>query len=156
MRVFSFGNITAVLDAIHEVTGYGSGDDTISAERATDGATHVMGADGSMAVAISTDKSGTVTFKLLQTSSSNRYLLQRYAAQEAGPGSFVPVNLNVKDVHRQDVIIGIAGYLKKLPAVKRGEKVTEQEWAIVFQQLWYDFGDLRGLGSPSITVENLG
>lgn len=156
MRMYSFGNVTAVLDAAHEITGYGSGDDVISAERSVDGATHVVGADGSMAVAISTDKSGTVTFKLLQTSSSNRYLLQRYAAQEAGTKSFVPVNLNVKDVHRQDVIIGIAGYLKKLPAVKRGEKPNEQEWAIVFQQLYYDLGDMKGVGTPSISVENLG
>lgn len=156
MRVYGFGNVTAVLDAEHEVTGYGAGDDVITAERAEDGASHVMGADGSMAVAISANKSGTVTFKLLQTSSSNRYLLQRYAAQEAGAKSFVPLNLNVKDVHRLDVIVGVAGYLKKLPAVKRGEKPTEQEWAITFQQLWFDLGDVRGAGSPSVTVENLG
>lgn len=156
MRAYGFGNVTAVLDAEHEITGYASGDDVITAERSVDGASHVVGADGSMAIGISADKSGTVTFKLLQTSSSNRYLLQRYAAQEAGARSFVPVNLNVKDVHRQDVIIGLAGYLKKLPAVKRGEKPTEQEWAIVFQQLWYDFGDLKGIDSPSVTVENLG
>src|ERR1035441_4831660 len=111
MRTYGFGNVTAVLDAAHEITGYGTGDDTISAERAVDGASHVIGADGSMAMAISSDKSGTVTFKLLQTSSSNRYLLQRYALQEAGARTFVPVNLVVKDIHRLDVIVGIAGYL---------------------------------------------
>lgn len=156
MRVYGFGNVTAVLDAVHEITGYGSGDDVISADRSVDAASHIVGADGSMAVSLSSDKSGTVTFKLLQTSSSNRYLLQRYAAQEVGAKSFVPLNLTVKDVHRQDVIVGIAGYLKKLPMLKRGEKANEQEWAIVFQQLWYDLGDMKGVGSPSVTVENLG
>jgi hypothetical protein len=156
MRVFQFGNVTAVLDAAHEVTGYAAGDDVIKAERSVDGASHVMGADGSMAMAISSDKSGTVTFKLLQTSSTNRYLLQRYALQEAGSRTFTPISLNVKDVHRLDVIIGIAGYLKKLPMIQRGEKTAEQEWSIVFQQLWFDLGDAMGIGSPSITVENLG
>lgn len=156
MRAYAFGSVTAVLDAAHEITGYASGDDVITAERAEDGASHVMGADGSMAMAISSNKSGTVTFKLLQTSSSNRYLLMRYALQEAGARTFTPVSLAVKDVHRLDLIVGVAGYLKKLPAIKRGEKPAEQEWAIVFQQLWLDLGDVMGIGSPSILVENLG
>jgi len=156
MRAYGFGNVTAIFDAAHEVTGYAAGDDAIKAERSVDGAGHVMGADGSMAMFISSDKSGTVTLKLLQTSSTNRYLLQRYALQEAGAKTFVPINLAVKDTHRLDVITGIAGYLKKLPALQRGEKPTEQEWVIVFQQLWFDLGDAKGVGSPTFTVENLG
>jgi len=156
MRAYGFGNIAAVLDLAHEVTGYGSGDDVITASRAENGASHVIGADGSMAVAISANKSGSVKFKLLQTSSTNRYLLQRYATQEASAASFVPVELRVTDVHRQDVIVGIGGYLVKLPELKRGEKPTEQEWEIIFQQLWYDLGDAMGAGSPSAALEALG
>ena len=156
MRAYAFGNVTAMLDVAHEVTGYASGDDVISAERAEDAASHVIGADGSMAVAISSNKSGSVKFKLLQTSSTNRYLLQRYMLQEALASSFVPVELRVTDVHRLDVIIGIGGYLKKLPGIKRGEKITEQEWEIVFQQLWFDLGDAMGVGSPSAILESLG
>jgi hypothetical protein len=156
MRVYAFGNVTAVLDAEHEITGYHSGDDVISAERAEDGASDVVGADGSMAVAISSNRSGSVTFKLLQTSSSNRYLLQRYALQEAGAATFRPLNLNVKDVHRLDLIQGFNGYLKKLPPVKRGEKVNEQEWVIRFQELYYDLADAGGVGSPSASAEAAG
>lgn len=156
MRVYAFGSVTAVLDALHEITGYASGDDVISAERAEDGASHIMGADGSMAMSISSNKSGTVTFKLLQTSSTNKYLLQRYMLQEAGARTYTPIALVVKDVHRLDVIVGVAGYLKKLPVIKRGEKAAEQEWAIVFQQLWFDLADAMGVGSPSLVVENLG
>jgi hypothetical protein len=156
MRVYGFGNIAAVLDLAHEVTGYGSGDDVITAARAENGASHIIGADGAMAVAISANKSGFVKFKLLQTSSTNRYLLQRYALQEASAASFVPVTLRVTDVHRKDVIVGIGGYLVKLPEIRRGENPTEQEWEIVFQQLWFDLGDAMGIGSPSAALEALG
>lgn len=156
MRVYAFGNVAAVLDELHEVTGYGSGDDVISAERLADGASHIIGADGSMVMAISSDKSGIVKFKLLQTSSTNRYLLQRHALQENQAKTFVPLSLRITDVHRLDVIIGIGGYLKKLPALRRGEKPTEQEWELVFQQLWFDLGDAMGAGSPSALLEGLG
>ena len=156
MRVYGFGNVTAVFDAEHEATGFGDGDDVISAERSVDGATHVVGADGSMVVNVSADKSGVVTFKLLRTSSTNKYLSQRYALQEAGARTFRPLNLVVKDVHRQDVITGVAGYFQKLPKVGIGPKAGELEWRIVFQQLWFVMADVRGVGSPSVTVENLG
>jgi hypothetical protein len=156
MRAYAFGNIAAILDAIHEITGYASGDDVITASRAENAASDIIGADGSMAVAISSNKSGSVKFKLLQTSSTNRYLNQRYALQEALATKFVPVELRVTDVHRLDVIVGVGGYLVKLPELKRGEKVNEQEWEIRFQQLWFDLGDAMGIGSPSAALEALG
>jgi len=156
MRVYGFGNVTAVLDAEHEITGFGEGDDVITAERSSDGASHVIGADGGMAVSVSSDKSGTVTIKLLKISSSNKYLNQRYALQEAGAKTFRPLNLVVKDVHRLDVIVGVSGYIQKLPQVRHGAKASEQEWRLVFQQLWFDMADAKGVGSPSVTVENLG
>lgn len=156
MRVYSFANNTAIFDASHEVTGYGSGDDVIEADRTGPAASHIVGANGDMAVSLSSDRSGYVKFKLLQTSSSNRYLWQRYVLQEAGSRLFVPLGLVVMDIHRLDVLTGIAGYFEKLPNYKRGEKANEQEWKIIFQKLWMDFGDPMGLGSPSTIVENLG
>jgi hypothetical protein len=156
MRVYSFRDVTAVIDAEHEVTGYASGDDVITADRNVDSASATIGAAGEMMLSVSADKSGKVTFKLLQTSSSNRYLLNRLRELEMGSQIFRPLNLVVKDVHRQDVIVGIAGYVTKPPQPKHGEKGAEHEWVLNFQRLEYDFGDLMGLGSPSITVENLG
>ena len=156
MRVYAFRDVTVVVDAEHEITGYASGDDVISGDRNVDSAQAIIGADGSMAISLSSDKSGKVVFKLLQTSSSNRYLLNRLRELEIGSATFRPLNLTVTDVHRQDVMVGIAGFVVKPPAFKRGEKANEHEWTIYFQQLHLDLGDMMGLGSPSITVENLG
>ncbi len=156
MRVYSFRDVTAIIDAEHEVTGYATGDDVIMAERNVDSASSTVGADGSMMLSVSADKSGKVTFKLLKTSSSNRYLLNRLRELEIGSSSFRPLNMTVKDVHRQDVIVGIAGYVTKPPTTKHGEKGAEHEWVLNFQRLEIDLGNMMGLGSPSVTVENLG
>lgn len=156
MRVYSFRDVTAILNAEHEITGYASGDDVITAERNVDSAQSVMGADGSMMVSVSADRSGKVTFKLLQTSSSNRYLMNLLNTLEIGSKTFVPLALTVTDVHRRDVLMGIAGYITKPPQVKHGEKGAEHEWTINFQSLNFDFGNLMGLGSPSALVEGLG
>ena len=156
MRVYSFRDVTAVIDAVHEITGYATGDDVITADRNVDSATSTIGAGGEMMLSVSADLSGKVTFKLLKTSSSNRYLLNRLRTLELGTKTFVPMNLSVKDVHRQDVIVGIAGYVTKQPQTKHGEKGAEHEWVLNFQILHCDFGDMMGLGSPSVTVENLG
>jgi hypothetical protein len=156
MRVFSFRDVTAIIDAEHEVTGYATGDDVITAERNVDSATATVGAGGEMMLSVSADKSGKVTFKLLKTSSSNRYLLNRLRTLELGSSVFRPLNIVVQDVHRQDVVVGIAGYVTKPPTVKQGEKGAEHEWVLNFQRLEIDLGDMMGLGTPSSTVENLG
>jgi hypothetical protein len=148
--------VTAIIDAEHEVTGYATGDDVITAERNVDSATSTIGAGGELMLSVSADKSGKTTFKLLKTSSSNRYLLNRLRELELGSSVFRPINMTVKDVHRQDVIVGVAGYVTKPPTVKHGEKGAEHEWVINFQRLELDLGDMMGLGTPSDTVENLG
>lgn len=156
MRVYSFRDVTAVVDAEHEVTGWAPGDDVITADRNVESATPTVGAGGEMMLSVSADRTGKVTFKLLKTSSSNRYLLNRLRELELGSKIFRPLNLVVKDVHRQDVIVGVAGYVTKPPQTKHGEKGAEHEWVLNFQILELDFGNLMGLGSPSVTVENLG
>jgi hypothetical protein len=156
MRVFSFRDVTAIIDASHEVTGWAPGDDVITAERNVESATSSIGANGDMCVSVSADLSGKVKFKLLKTSSSNRYLLNRQRTMEIGTTTFIPVNLVVKDVHRQDVVVGIAGYVVKVPNLAFGEKAKEQEWELNFQKLMYDLGDMMGAGTPSMLVENLG
>lgn len=156
MRVFSFRNVTAVIDAVHEITGWGKGDDVVTATRNADAGSLSIGADGSGVVSMSADRSGEVTLKLRQTSSSNRYLQNRLLQFEAGTTTFVPINLTVTDVHRLDVITGINGFIKKLPEIKRGAEANEQEWTIVFEDLRINLGDARGAGTPSSLAEAAG
>ena len=156
MRVYSFRNVTATIDAVHEITGWGKGDDVVSATRNADAGSLSIGADGASVVSMSADRSGEVTLKLRQTSSSNRYLLNRYQQFEAGPATYVPIGLTVTDVHRLDKVVGINGFIKKLPDMKRGAEASEQEWTLVFEELYIDLGDARGAGTPSSLAEAAG
>jgi hypothetical protein len=134
MKTYSFLNTVVLVNGV-PLTGWAEGDDVIKIERLNDGAMHKVGADGHMAVAISADRSGQFTFKLMQTSNSNKYLNSLLLLQEAGPDTFVPVNVLFQDTYRQDTGGGTVGYIKKMPDVERGVNVSEQEWMVVVERL---------------------
>jgi hypothetical protein len=155
MRVFNFRDNIVLLNNI-EVTGWDEGDDVITVERAADAASHKIGAGGEMVISLSSDKSGSATFKLLQTSSANKKLLELLHLQEAGSQTFVPVTMLIKDVRRQDSCAGTVGYIVKMPSYKRGAKDNGQEWKLNFERVEFDLGDPMGAGSPSAIAEALG
>jgi hypothetical protein len=142
MRAYSFQNIVVLINGV-ELTGWADGDDVIDVKRRTDSASDKVGAGGSMMVSLSTDKSGEVTFKLQQTSSSNKYLQGLMALQESGLASqFTPVNVHVQDTFRQDLATGTVGYLKKPADMTRGAAGATQEWTVVVERLDLLFGDM--------------
>lgn len=140
MRAYSFQNMVVLVNGV-ELTNFAEGDDVINVQRRVDSATDKVGADGKMMVSVSADKSGELTFRLQQTSPSNKYLTALIAAQEATGRPFVPVFVLIQDTYRNDVATGTAGYLKKLPNMTRGVQGNNQEWTIVTERLDLLFGD---------------
>lgn len=140
MKVYSFLNTVVLVNGV-EVTGFADGDDVIGIRRRVDSATDRVGADGTMMVALSADKSGEVTLRLLQTSSSNKYLNSLMALQEGGSKTFVPINIMFQDTYRNDTASGSIGYLKKPTDVVRGAQGNVQEWVIVVERLDVLLGD---------------
>ena len=63
MKVYSFQNTVMLVNGV-EITGWSDGDDVIDIARLVDSASHKIGADGTMMVSISADKSGEFKFKL--------------------------------------------------------------------------------------------
>ena len=156
MRVFNFRDNVVLLNEAIEITGWDEGDDVITIERAADAASHKIGAGGEMCMSISSDRSGSATFKLLQTSSANKKLLELLHLQEAGSQTFVPISMRIKDVRRQDQAAATVGYIVKMPSYKRGAKDNDQEWKLNFERVEFDLGDPLGAGSPSAIAEALG
>jgi hypothetical protein len=161
MRVYSLANNTTILSAAPlfsgiEVTGLAKGDDAITAERNVAAAEYEVGCDGHMVISLSSDRSGKVTLKLQPTSSTNKILMANAAAMDVGSASFVPVSLRSIDTRRQDVVVGTVGFIEKIPAVKKGSKYGDLEWVFIFEQLFFQFGDPMGAGTPSALAERLG
>ena len=140
MRVYSFANTVVLVNGV-ELTGWSEGDDVINIKRLSDSASHKVGAGGDMMVTISADKSGEFTFKLQQTSPSNKFLLGLLALMEAGAKTFVPVFVLFQDTYRNDLATGTVGYLKRPPDIGRGATAGDQEWTVVVERLDLVLGD---------------
>lgn len=138
MQEYSFLNTLLLLNGV-EISGFDEGDDVINLDRINDSALHKIGADGEMTVAISADRSGTVTFRLMQVSDSNAYLSGLINSQENG--AFVPLFVQFKDTKGNDLGSGTQGYITKPASMTRGTGANAQEWIIVVERL-----DLLHLG----------
>lgn len=132
MQTYSFADISLLVQGT-EITGYDDGDDVITLERLNDSAAHTIGTDGEMTVSLSTDRSGTVTFRLLSTSDSNAFLSGLIAAQENG--AFIPVFVQMKDNRNNDLGSGTQGYIQRPATMTRGRNVQPQEWVVVVERL---------------------
>ena len=139
MKRYSFADTITIVNGV-EITGWADGDDVIDIERRNDSITDRVGAGGEMMVSVGTDKSGSIKFKLLQTSPSNTYLISLMALQEAAGALFVPVFVKFQDTYRQDLAIGTQGYLKKPAKMTRGAQGNTQEWEVVVERLDLAFG----------------
>lgn len=115
------------------ISGFDEGDDVIQVERLVDSASHTVGADGEMTVALSSDKSGTFTFRLNQSSPSNLYLSGLIAAQENGV--FIPVSAQFADTVGNDLAAGTQGYIQRPSGMTRGTGTNGQEWTVVVERL---------------------
>ena len=155
MKVYSFQNTVMLVNGV-EITGWADGDDVIKIARRSDSASDKIGANGDMMVSISADKSGEFTFKLQQTSSSNKFLAGLVALQEGGAKTFVPVTCLFQDTYRQDLATGTVGYLKKPADLSRGDKAGDQEWTIVVERLDMLLGDPALVGVLTAAAGILG
>jgi hypothetical protein len=139
MQGFSFDNIIVLVDGV-EIVDWADGDDVIAVKRRVDSASDKVGAGGSMAVSVSSDKSGEFMFKLQATSRSNAYLQSKVDAMELLGGDFTPSAVRFQDLARNDLAAGSLGYVKSYAPMNRGEHVTEQEWGIVVENLIQVYG----------------
>ncbi len=155
MKVYSFSNTVMLVNGV-EITGWADGDDVIKIARRADSASDKIGANGDMMVSISADKSGEFTFKLQQTSSSNKYLMSLCALQEGGAKTFVPVNVLFQDTYRQDRATGTVGYIKRPPELGRGAQAGAQEWTVVVERLDLLLGDPALVGVLTAAAGILG
>lgn len=141
MRRYSFQDTVMILNGV-EIVGWADGDDVLEIKRREDSLSDVIGAAGDMMVSIGADRSGSITFKLQQTSPSNQYLNALMELQEAAGSIFVPVFARFQDTYRQDYASGTSGYITKPADMTRGTKGQTQEWVVVVESLQLAFGNV--------------
>lgn len=129
---YSWDESTTLLNGV-ELSNHDAGDDVFQAARRSDSMSDTMGADGDMATSKQTDKSGSITIRLLQGSPSNNYVRSLLNVQETG--LFVPITLQHTNNLSGEVVSGVQGYIKRHSDVSRGVNQNAQTWEFVFTRL---------------------
>ncbi len=142
MKAYSFSNVIMLVQG-QEITGWPEGDDVIMCERFEDSGQHLIGVDGKMTLSISNDRSGSITFKLMQTSESNALLTALITSQENG--AFVPVFVQIKNTQGGELISGTQGYITKPSKLSFGQNANENEWIITVERL-----DILNIGTAEL------
>lgn len=133
MKEYSFLNVSLLINGV-EISGYAEGDDVIQVARREDSASDVVGADGEMSLSVNANRSGTVTFRLQQTSDSNAYMSSLINAAEAAVNPVVTVQMT--DVNTGDLAQGSKGYVTRPADMARGSQSSDQEWVVVVENLF--------------------
>lgn len=114
------------------ITGF-MDDSFIEVDRNSDSFALLVGADGEVARAAQADKSGTITFRLLQTSASNDYLSAALVVDEA-------TNANagasmVKDGSGRSLDSSSESWILKPAKKVYGKGIEGREWVLVCGKL---------------------
>lgn len=87
-----------------------------------------VGADGEGARAKSNDKSGTITFTLIQTSLSNDFLSSLAALDELTNNGVGP--LLIKDLNGDTIIAAGTAWVQKPADSEYGKEIATREWVL--------------------------
>jgi hypothetical protein len=150
MKQYSFYSVDLIINGL-TMEGFADSAGIIQASRSAPQHGKVMDARGKMNAITSADKSGVVTFDLLQTSDSNAYL-QTYALATHDSGTsgstdtFIPIQLVINDKMGQTVVTGVNGFITMQPGVVRGTGLATNTWMLEFEQLWMIRGQSKDVG----------
>ena len=139
MKQYSFYSVDLLINST-TINGYADGNSIITAARSMPQHGKVMDARGKMVAITSADKSGVMTFDLLQTSDQNSFL-QRLAGKSHEDGTsgnsatFIPIQATLVDKMGNTTVKGVNGFLTMQPAVVRGTGLSTVTWLMEFEQL---------------------
>lgn len=100
----------------------------VTVARENDSFTKVSGADGIVSRAKSSDKSGSLTMTLAQTSPSNDVMTGFVQADELSNNGIVPVL--VQDFSGRTVLVSAFGWVRKPPDSEFGKEISDREWVM--------------------------
>ena len=150
MKQYSFYSVDLLIDGV-TIDGFSDGNSIITASRSMPQHGKVMDARGKMIAITSADKSGAMTFDLLQTSDQNAFL-QALALTSHDSGTsgsvdtFVPIQAMINDKMGKTVVTGVNGFITMQPAVVRGTGLATNTWLMEFEQIWMVRGQHADVG----------
>lgn len=151
MSVYSFKDVHATIDGPggnFSLAGdeAGAAKEGITVEATGDINTMTGGADGSYMHSLSTDESGTVTIRLLKTSTVNAQLQTLLDYQRTSSARWGRNTITIRDVARGDTITCSGCAFVKPSAIGYTEQAGNNEWAFHAGKIQRQLGS----GTPAI------
>lgn len=129
VSAYSFANVSATIDR-REVVAPWDGDDAIVVAQGADAGTGLVGADGSSIFSITTDRSATITIRLMHTSPTHRLLHQKWEAQRARGAAFRSFPFAMKDRVSGEGGTASNCYVMTAPSDSKGKAAAVREWVL--------------------------
>lgn len=117
------------------VSGFSDGD-AIVAEREEDAYSKKVGIDGGVARARNANKSGTFTFRLLQTSGANAALSALVATDDLTNEGLPTFPISIFDGSGASLATASQCWIRKVPAMTMAKDTSDNEWQ-------FDAADLK-------------
>lgn len=119
--IVSFAGVT--------MEGFADGDDVITVERNNPSMTQKVGMQGDTVYSQTADKTGKITVKLLQNSSTNTLLTAKIQASEAGAIFSAP--LIITEAESDAKVTAMKAVLEGQPTFSRGMNTNTVEWVFL-------------------------
>ena len=113
----------------HVFGGFADGEDVISVARGKDAVNMTIGMQGDAVFSQTTDKSGTITVKLLAGSATNEFLNKKAQATDAG--TLAIGDLIISEVGTEAGVSAEKCIIQKIPDYGRGETAKTVEWVFL-------------------------
>lgn len=124
-KTYNFKNVDFIF-GIHEITGFGEGNDPVKITLLEDQFRDIAGAKGDVVRTQTNDNRCTIELKLLQTSLSNSILMSIYNIDKASGTGVFPLTINNKEDGEYFTIL--QAWIVKSPDVTRGQDANSMLW----------------------------
>ena len=126
---YSMINVSAVLDR-RDIKGLWDGDDAIVVSMNADVGTGLVGAAGESIFSVTTDQSAEISIKLMHTSPTHRFLLQKLKQQRARGGAFPGFSFAFKDRVSGEGGVADICRIMTAPEDSKGTNAVVREWVL--------------------------
>jgi len=126
LRTYDPGEVLVLIAAI-PISGFSDGT-FVRVERSSDAFTKIEGVDGIISRSPNTDRSGTVSITLSQTSPSNDFLYGLAIADELSNAGVVPIF--IRDRSGRSIFVSGFGWIRKVPSMEYSKSDSNREWMI--------------------------
>lgn len=119
----------------YEITAFDESADSISIAPAGDDGAFTIGANGRSIFIFTGNESGTLTIKLLQHSTDNKFLADLRNQILNSQSAPTPMEFYFKDTWNGDEIVGHVGFFTTPPATARGTAHNATQWVMQFERV---------------------